>query len=506
MNANTSSIYALNIRLFSYHLRNVHLTDFTERHLEIDLVTSYYQNLLNSCKILDQNSQQINLKFREDFPKMLDSGLANFDLILDSKARGIYRIALPPKYKGFLYPQFLNDTYSFSLTLYHPQKSGDDEISFSELSQLKPPADFFAGTYPGSQDEIGQTFSQAFWGSTIFLSGFIAQNCRDTVENLKSTADELLKQFLGIKFLAEAPLFYQSGEFLGGYIYEYKSIFRPHQYGQILILLIFDETTTDKLNDIQWDLPELFLYYHKNRQNFLDSRQEYKASQDEIKKIEETIKEFPGNIPTNVPPDLSEKDLRLLKREIKNLLDWSLGYSQRIRSLGTFQNTIEINRQNYLDTLSRMEVKSQSDLGIWRDKADRTFERFQRQIEADLVYLQQGERLLDTAINTIRGLVEIDQAERDRQREKTEKDNKDKQEKYNQELQDKIQAVGVGIATGGLVASTSGLITQPWYFPNGKKIELALIPHPFFMVFFGSVLCSLGAWWIATKWIKRGRG
>ncbi len=77
-----------------------------------------------------------------------------------------------------------------------------------------------------------------------------------------------------------------------------------------------------------------------------------------------------------------------MKRTIKNLLDLSLGYSQRIRSLGNFQNTIEINRQNYLDTLSRMEVNSQSDLGIWRDKADRTFQRFQQQIEADLVYLQ----------------------------------------------------------------------------------------------------------------------
>ncbi len=461
MNANTSSIYALNIRLFSYQLKNVHLTDFTEGFLKIKSVNDYYQNLLNSYNILDQNGKPIHLKFREDFENMLGSGLANFDLIYHPQGRGISRISLPPKYKGFLYPQFLNDTYSFSLTLYHPQKSGDDEISFSKLSKLRPPKDFFAGTYPGSQDEIAQTLRQVFWGSTVFLSGFIAQSRPDTEESLKSTADELLKQFLGIKSLEEAPPFYQSGELLGGYVYEYKSIFRRHQYGQILILLIFAEATTDKLNDIQWDLPELFLYDHKNRQVFMDSRQEYKASQDEIKKIEETIQKFPRNIPSNVPPDLSDKDLKLLKREIKNLLDLSLGYSQRIRSLGNFQNTIEINRQNYLDTLSRMEVNSQSDLGIWRDKADRTFQRFQRQIEADLVYLQQGERLLDTAINTIRGLVEIDQAERDRT------------------LENLIQIAGWGIAVGAIVASTSALIFQqepmtfPWEASHGDR------PHPF---------------------------
>ncbi|MGL4500299.1 MAG: hypothetical protein ACRCU2_14635, partial [Planktothrix sp.] len=463
-----NSIYAPNIRLFSYHLKSVRLTDFTEQKMEIESVTTYYQNLLEFYKILDQNSKPINLKFREDFQNMLGSGLANFDLISDSKGRGIYRIALPPKYKGFIYPQFLNDTYSFSLTLYHPQKPEDDEISFSDLSQMKPPEDFFAGISPGISDETESNCSKAFLGSTVFLSGFIAQNRPDTAESLKTTADELLKHFLGIDSLEKAPPFYQYGDFLEGYIYEYKSIFRHHQYGRILILLIFDEATTGKLNDIQYDLPELFLYDHKNRIIFRDSRQEYKASQDDFKIIEETIKKNPENIPTNVPQDLSDKDLNLLKGEIKNLLNLSLKYSQRIRSLGNFHNTIEINLQNYLDTLSRMEVKSQSDLGIWRDKADRTFQRFHRQIEADLVYLQQGERLLDTGINTIRGLVEIDQAERDRTLQE-----------QNEKLQDTLQALGVGIAAGAIVASTSGLMIVRWYYPNDKPIELPfLLPHP----------------------------
>lgn len=480
-----NSIYAPNIRLFNYHLKTVRLTNFTERSLEIEFVTNYYQYLLNSYNILDQNSKPIYLKLREDFQDMLGSGLANFDLIFNPEGRGIYRIALPQKYKGFLYPQFLNNTYSFSLTLYHPQKSGDDEISFSELSKLKPPEDFFAGISPGSQDETQSNRSKAFWGSTVFLSGFIAQNCPDTAENLKSTADQLLKQFLGIESLEEAPPFYESGKFLGGYIYEYKSIFRQHRYGQILILLIFDEATTDKLNDIQYDLPELFLYYQKNRQIFLDSRKEYRASQDEIQQIEETIQKCITNIPTNVTSDLSEKDLKLLKREIKNLLDWSLGYSQRIRSLGNFQNTIEINRQNYLNTLTRMEVKSQSDLTGWRDNANHIFGMFQRQIKVDLVYLQQGERLLDTAINTIRGLVEIDQAERDRS------------------LERQIQAVGVGIAAGAIVASTSGLITEPWQLPNRDRFLLP--PHPFIIALVGSFFCSWGAWWVADKLMKKGR-
>ncbi|MBO0351065.1 hypothetical protein J0895_18715, partial [Phormidium pseudopriestleyi FRX01] len=85
------------------------------------------------------------------------------------------------------------------------------------------------------------------------------------------------------------------------------------------------------------------------------------------------------------------------------------------------------------------------------------------QIEADLVYLQQGERLLDTAINTIRGLVEIDQAERDRI------------------LENQIQIIGWGIAVGAIAASTSALIFQqepitfPWQAYHGDR------PHPFIL-------------------------
>ena len=69
------------------------------------------------------------------------------------------------------------------------------------------------------------------------------------------------------------------------------------------------------------------------------------------------------------------------------------------------------------------------------------------------------------------------------------------------------QAIGVGVAAGAIVASTSGLITQPWYFPNGQKIEFTLIPHPFIIGFFASFVCAFLAWG-GTKlfiWLIRKR-
>ncbi|MFP4300270.1 MAG: hypothetical protein ACLFT0_20870 [Spirulinaceae cyanobacterium] len=178
--------------------------------------------------------------------------------------------------------------------------------------------------------------------------------------------------------------------------------------------------------------------------------------------------------------------MRFLKQKIKNLLDLSLRYSQRMRSLVTFENTIAINRQNYLNTLTRMEIKSQGDLTGWREKANQIFGMFQQQIKVDLVYLHQGERLLDTAINTIRGLVEIDQAERDRT------------------LEHQIQAAGVGIAVGAIVASTSPLLFEkpiavPWKGNWGENW------HPFTIAVLLSLGFALVAWYLTQTLIRWGQ-
>ena len=102
--------------------------------------------------------------------------------------------------------------------------------------------------------------------------------------------------------------------------------------------------------------------------------------------------------------------------------------------------------------------------------------------------MEPGQLLFSDLINSIRATTELEQAKSDR------------------DLQDHIQAVGVGIAAGAIVASSSGLITQPWYYRNGEPMELPFTPpHPFLIGFFGSIICSIGAWQLAEGWIKKGR-
>jgi len=205
----------------------------------------------------------------------------------------------------------------------------------------------------------------------------------------------------------------------------------------------------------------------------------------------------------NCPHDVvtNEDDMKKFKTQLKTFATESLPYTIFLRKMEDFHNTIEINIHNYNQIIEQICAKIKDDgdnLYFLRDFGQETAPLFLRQIKADLGYFQHGTDLINTAIASIRG-VEIDQAERDRHREKTEKDS-------NQKLQDLIQSVGVGIAAGAIVASSSGLITQPWYFPNGKKVELSLLPHPFFIALIFSALCSVGAWWIATKVISNRRG
>jgi hypothetical protein len=49
------------------------------------------------------------------------------------------------------------------------------------------------------------------------------------------------------------------------------------------------------------------------------------------------------------------------------------------------------------------------------------------------------------------------------------------QSKREKDLQDNIQAVGVGIASGAILSSSTGFLMEPWRLPNREN----RIPHPF---------------------------
>ena len=62
------------------------------------------------------------------------------------------------------------------------------------------------------------------------------------------------------------------------------------------------------------------------------------------------------------------------------------------------------------------------------------------QIQADLNYSKPGSQLLDQAISSIRGLVDIDQAESDRTLQQILQDSEKEDKKHDRDLENTIQA------------------------------------------------------------------
>jgi hypothetical protein len=185
-------------------------------------------------------------------------------------------------------------------------------------------------------------------------------------------------------------------------------------------------------------------------------------------------------------------------------------YSDLLRDLESRRNSIAINTDNYKNKLriirNRLDSSKKLDLSFLASFAQENCSIFQEQIQGDLGYFVPGASLLEKAISSIRGIVEIDQAERDRLREEREKKREEEEEtkQEEQELKEKekerrlertVQILGVCIGTGGLVASSCGQIDKPFLPPFSTNT-----PHPVVSTLFLSFLAALVAggitWWV----------
>ena len=311
------------------------------------------------------------------------------------------------------------------------------------------------------------------------------------------------------------PPFYRATELFNSPIFEYSS---PQSQLQVFVYFL-DNSSEEQLGKTLQPVFELFYHRHKITKAFLDSQIIYSQAQKFYECVETTIAILEENLKTT-QDNYSAK----LKDDTKQLFQDNLNYQRTLQTLQKFENTVNIHIYNYQQKLAEIANKSKlelKDLTTFNLFSDRTAPYIQRHIQADLGYFKHGTDLISTAIASIRGIVEIEQTEIDQERQEAEKIEAQRQEQFDRErqiqekdkydqqntadknLQDQIQAVGVGIAAGAIVSSTSGLITQPWTVP--WSISTNKLPHPFIIASFLSISCSLGAWYIAKTWIQHKR-
>ena len=487
-------LYAPSLYWFAYRYREglvvAEAQPSSEQTLaDLDWVKQHYEQVLSPFGVALSSGWQNEANSR------------NFELLNNpdlEEGRQYEYFEIPEqKLEGFVYPQSLHDSYGLNLNLFCPEHPGEDQYRSEDLEKLNPQRCFT----PPKTPPLG------YLGQTLLLTAYLDRPRPSAVQDLESLARTCWQQFFQVSTVGSFPRLYRTYELWGGYLYEYgnpRDDLTVNPFGHLLIWFFFEEETSLILQRCYWELPELLLYYHKISESFRQSRYSYQKADAIVSENERYLQQLNENYLQNKQRDtLTDEQLTDLKLTLKELLKTALSYSQQLRNLEYAHNTIAINQKNYLAILDQMEQLAQMPLGALRVFGEKESVAFQDQITADLNYFRHGSGLLDTAIASIRGLVEIDQAESDRHLQTALATSREQQEKFNQGLQDQINAVGVGIAAGAIVASTSGLITQPWQWPTREQFWLP--PHPFILAFLGSAFCSWGAWLWAKKEIQKRR-
>ncbi|MEH2144314.1 hypothetical protein [Nostoc sp.] len=370
--------------------------------------------------------------------------------------------------KGFAHPLRIYDSYSLWLNLRRPEQEDDNptaDVDITFLSRLNPNNCLTFKEHP------------LFLGQTLLITAWLT-GAKDK-KFVKQIAEECLTAVFPDS--QKQPPFNRQGELFGSPIFEYGLFSQISNYQHVLIWLFADEQADVKFNQCYQELLDLFFFRTKIIKAYKDSREIYKKLDAAYLQIEAELDKVPK---LGEQKSLGTTNLTNFKNQLKALPQLVLTYTRLLRNLEDYHNTIAINAYNYAERLQRIHgIIIAEDISFLETFSHKNCPFFQQQINADLGYFRHGSELLARAIDSIRGIVEIEQAESDRSLENT------------------VQILGIGFG-GGAIAS--GIIVQ-----HIDKINQPLTaispknpPHPFYASLLLSVLATfffIGIGWLITR-------
>lgn len=468
----TYKVYAPNVHLFAFHLRNT-------------LGSSQYNNE-STDNLLWQKCDQIFDKLQIQNVRLTDklsqnpSDSPRVNLLLEDIKDNKFSLpfdsvislteSLGVKICGFVYPLQTHDSYALWLNLRRPERENGkrtDYVDISLLGQLNV------------QNCLLPSFVQSSLGQTLLITVWLTEGQNYQDKNfLKEISDECINHFISDPECR--PKFNRDGFLFGSPIFEYGIINQPPPYQHILVWLFSHTVTETKFEKCYKELMDLFFYRNKIVHAYKKSREVYKYLAEEYKKTEQEVYNIEDLSEGN---NLKTRDMLKFKKLLKRLPSKAVQYSRLMRDLDQCRHTIRLNTQNYEEKVACIQAKLQSDNLIFLE----TFSKknclyLQEEIKADLKYFEHGSTLLEKMVGAIRGMVEIEQAERYGHRQET------------------IKWLGIGLGAGVITAASCAHITpgNPLRPPFSTKSL-----HPFTMTVFTSIivaiLASLTARWFLQK-------
>lgn len=274
-------------------------------------------------------------------------------------------------------------------------------------------------------------------GQSWLVWGELTSN-QDALETAKNCYNKL-KLFPNAKWDRDLKA---SGQFLGANLYELW--LPPGDRGNIsqnyhVLICLFPNsgeasisTTRDKITKLYPHFLRLFWYRNKVIWAYQQSRQLKSDLKDASRKIQEIVSQLPEQV------NAAKVDLKELQENLVNCLTIFSIYANYISRLEEQENTIKTNLKNYdkrLETIAERMGNNQNELKFLASFSEFAEDKYVTQVKADNRSLSAGLRLLENAIETVEGIIEIERARSDRT------------------LNFTIGTVGVGIGTSGVAAS-----------------------------------------------------
>ncbi len=363
-----------------------------------------------------------------------------------------------------LQPFLLNDTYAVDLTLI--PESPSISIDIPELQYFQP-----SSLLPAK--------IQASLGETLWIYGEV-----DSSEDCNALAKKFAIALVAGTNLN--PVLRQQGELFGSLLFEYQTIDpnepdNPTKQCDILIVINNSQAATLALAAPAYDwLLKLLWSHHKIRYIYQLARERYREARIIYSELEKKIQKF------NSLLTASQTQLTDLKSLIAEIPQKSFNYTRCLQDLQTHHTAITTNISNYKTCLENINnIGGGNSPQSWQDFLNKECQKWQAQIQTDINYLAPGQELFGQLVDTIRGIVETEQAESDRSLEHT------------------IQVLGIGFGGGaiasGVVTTHIDKINQPIPFISPHNP-----PNPFWASLFLSIIATLlfitlGWWWINKK-------
>ena len=253
-------------------------------------------------------------------------------------------------------------------------------------------------------------------GQTWMVSGWLESGTDAEAEELVTQAYKCLSKKDGL------PQEKGSGEFLGGKVTEFGGD-KIEDNCQLLVILYPDEAACQEwARDFYVSWLDLLCFRHKI----------IWAYQKSLLLKERLVKNYNQIVTMR---NTSKWELPKLLESMGKLSDFTID----LNYLEFQHSTINVNLEKYEAKLAEIKAKARptDDLKFLQDFCDRAKKNYPKQIKKDIDNFRPCLEILQSLTDTIRGTVEIRKAEGDRA------------------FQNIVGIVGVGLSTGGTVASAS---------------------------------------------------